>query len=124
MPRAIAKTTGSRAAPQTVLVLQGGGALGAYQGGVFEALCKHEMVPDWVVGTSIGAINSAIIAGNPPERRVERLREFWHLVGHDDPFAPLAANPFTAWLAPWFGASGLWTTLHHGIPGFFEPRRR
>ena len=123
MPRSTARTTKSRAAPQTVLVLQGGGALGAYQGGVFEALSEHELVPDWVVGTSIGAINSAIIAGNPPERRLERLREFWDLVGRDDPLTPFAANPFTAWLAPWFDASGLWNTLAHGIPGFFEPRR-
>ena len=96
---------------------------GAYQGGVFEALCKHELVPDWVVGTSIGAINGAIIAGNPPERRVERLHEFWHLVGRDDPLAPFAANPFTAWLAPWFDAGSLWATMAQGIPGFFEPRR-
>jgi len=61
-----------------VLVLQGGGALGAYQAGVFEALHDAEIKPDWVAGTSIGAINSALIAGNPPERRVPA--EFWHLV--------------------------------------------
>lgn len=63
-----------------VLVLQGGGALGAYQAGVFEALHDAEIEPDWVAGISIGAINSALIAGNPPERRVSRLEEFWHLV--------------------------------------------
>ena len=56
------------------LVLQGGGALGAYQGGVYQALTEAELHPDWVAGISIGAINSAIIAGNPPECRVERLR--------------------------------------------------
>ena len=107
---------------QNVLVLQGGGALGAYQGGVFEVLTEHGLQPDWVVGTSIGAINSAIIAGNPPERRLERLREFWHLVGRDDPLAAFASNPFTAWLAPWLNASEVWTTITRGIPGFFEPR--
>ncbi len=62
------------------LVLQGGGALGAYQAGVYQAMHEAGMEPDWVAGVSIGGINSAIIAGNPPERRVERLREFWELV--------------------------------------------
>src|SRR5262245_10671631 len=62
---------------QTVLVLQGGGALGSYQAGVYQALAEANLHPDWVAGISIGAINSALIAGNPPEKRVERLREFW-----------------------------------------------
>ena len=60
------------------LVLQGGGALGAYQGGVYEALAEAHIHPDWIAGISIGAINAAIIAGNPPESRVDRLREFWN----------------------------------------------
>ena len=59
------------------LVLQGGGALGSYQAGVYEALSTSEYLPDWVAGISIGAINAAIIAGNPLEKRVERLRAFW-----------------------------------------------
>ena len=59
------------------LVLQGGGALGAYQGGVYQALDEANLHPDWVAGISIGAINSAIIAGNKPEHRVEKLRDFW-----------------------------------------------
>ena len=59
------------------LVLQGGGALGAYQGGVYEAFAEAHIHPDWIAGISIGAINAAIIAGNPPESRVDRLREFW-----------------------------------------------
>src|ERR1700756_4585015 len=59
------------------LVLQGGGALGAYQCGVYQALREAEIEPDWVCGVSIGAINSAIIAGNPPDRRLERLHTFW-----------------------------------------------
>src|SRR5689334_21069346 len=62
---------------QTVLVLQGGGALGAYQAGVFQALVEGGVSPDWVIGTSIGAINGAIIAGNAPENRLPRLQEFW-----------------------------------------------
>src|SRR5689334_21137794 len=59
------------------LLLQGGGALGAYQGGVYEVLAEANIYPDWVAGISIGAINAAIIAGNAPESRVDRLREFW-----------------------------------------------
>jgi NTE family protein len=59
------------------LLLQGGGALGAYQGGVYEALAEADIHPDWIAGISIGAINGAIIAGNPPHSRVGRLREFW-----------------------------------------------
>src|SRR5215469_7360461 len=62
------------------LLLQGGGALGAYQAGVYEALAEAGLSPDWVAGTSIGAINSAIIAGNPPEARVAKLRQFWDIV--------------------------------------------
>ena len=59
------------------LVLQGGGALGSYQAGVYEALASSEYLPDWVAGISIGAINAAIIAGNTPESRLKRLRSFW-----------------------------------------------
>jgi NTE family protein len=59
------------------LVLQGGGALGAYQAGVYEALAEAGIHPDWIAGISIGAINAAIIAGNPPKSRVDQLREFW-----------------------------------------------
>jgi len=62
------------------LILQGGGALGSYQAGVYQALAETNLHPDWVAGISIGAINSALIAGNPSEKRVERLREFWQAV--------------------------------------------
>src|SRR3974390_3387530 len=62
------------------LLLQGGGALGSYQGGVYEALAEAGVHPDWVAGISIGAINSALIAGNPPGLRLERLRSFWETV--------------------------------------------
>src|SRR2546423_6975625 len=62
------------------LILQGGGALGSYQAGVYQALAEANLHPDWVAGISIGAINSALIAGNAPEKRVEQLRQFWELV--------------------------------------------
>ena len=62
---------------QIVLVLQGGGALGAYQAGVYQALTEAGIEPDWVIGTSIGAINAGLIAGNSPENRMERVAEFW-----------------------------------------------
>ena len=62
------------------LILQGGGALGSYQAGVYQALHEAGLEPDWVAGISIGSINGAIIAGNPPERRLERLREFWETI--------------------------------------------
>src|ERR1700748_1410223 len=65
---------------QIALVLQGGGALGAYQAGVYQALAEAGIEPDWVAGISIGAINSALIAGNPPEQRVAKLRAFWETV--------------------------------------------
>src|SRR6266545_4037874 len=62
---------------QVVLVFQGGGALGAYQAGVYQALHEAKIEPDWIIGTSIGAINASLIAGNEPEHRLERLQEFW-----------------------------------------------
>jgi NTE family protein len=78
--RAQNKTHRARPRPpfeQIALVLQGGGALGAYQAGVYEALAEADLHPDWVAGISIGAINTAIIAGNPPQSRVDKLRAFW-----------------------------------------------
>src|SRR5438552_16450244 len=74
---------------QRVLVLQGGGALGSYQAGAFQALCHQGFEPEWIAGISIGAINAAIIAGNAPEQRVPRLMEFWEMVP-----APVPWNPF------------------------------
>jgi NTE family protein len=73
------------------LVLQGGGALGAYQAGVYEALSEAGIYPNWIAGISIGAINAAIIAGNAPNDRVDRLREFWTQVTSDGPW--LGAGP-------------------------------
>ena len=75
------------------LLLQGGGALGAYQGGVYEALAEADIHPNWVAGISIGAINGAIIAGSPPNSRVERLREFWTQVTSSAPW-DWSGNPF------------------------------
>jgi NTE family protein len=101
------------------LVLQGGGALGSYQAGVYEALAASEYLPDWVAGISIGAINAAIIAGNAPEHRVQRLRSFWGEITAPTtlwPFAP--AGPLAAWQ---HRASAL-TALMFGQPGFFTPR--
>src|ERR1700704_1919002 len=74
----LSATSPARAKP--VLVLQGGGALGSYQAGAYQALCHQDFVPEWVAGISIGAINAALIVGNPPEKRVARLREFWEIV--------------------------------------------
>ena len=71
------KTSASRPFERVALLLQGGGALGAYQGGVYQALAEANVLPNWIAGISIGAVNSALIAGNPPEKRVARLREFW-----------------------------------------------
>src|ERR1700731_2326838 len=68
------------------LVLQGGGALGAYQAGVYGALAESGVEPDWIAGISIGGINGAIIAGNPPNARIDRLREFWTQVTSEAPW--------------------------------------
>ena len=74
------------------LVLQGGGALGAYQAGVYEALSEAGIYPNWIAGISIGAINAAIIAGNAPNDRVDRLREFWTQVTSDGPWPAMHAS--------------------------------
>jgi NTE family protein len=101
---------------QVVLVLQGGGALGAYHGGVYEAMHEAGLEPDWVIGTSIGAINGALIAGNAPAARLERLREFWKRAEQDP---PVDGQP----LWPQMGnAFGHLYTLACGVPGFFSPR--
>ena len=126
---------GGRAIPRPpfdciALLLQGGGSLGAYQGGVYQALAEAGLHPDWVAGISIGAINAAIIAGNPPEKRVERLRAFWERI---------TGSPLGRWVDPFF-IDGMWQAgvgdMAHGLldqfsafqaliagaPGFFKPR--
>jgi NTE family protein len=101
------------------LVLQGGGALGSYQAGVYEALAASEYLPDWVAGISIGAINAAIIAGNAPEKRVEQLRSFWEEITAPTAWWPVGlSGP----LATWQRTAGGLTALMFGQPGFFAPR--
>ena len=80
------------ATAQRVLVLQGGGALGSYQAGAYQALCHCNFEPEWIAGISIGAVNAAIIAGNPPEKRVERLKEFWEMVSSPVPWHPVTPD--------------------------------
>ena len=104
---------------ERVLVLQGGGALGSYQAGAFQALCHQGFEPDWIAGISIGAINAAIIAGNPSERRVARLKEFWELVSSPVPWSPLLKGEHgrTA-----FSEASAALVATFGVPGFFTPR--
>jgi NTE family protein len=107
------------------LVLQGGGALGAYQAGVLEALEEARLRPDWIAGISIGALNAAIIAGNPPEHRIERLQAFWDAICRSSPWKAPAGLDARHWpLALQNGLSGLaaWHALVAGQPGFFRPR--
>jgi NTE family protein len=102
-----------------VLVLQGGGALGAYQAGVYEALSQAGREPDWLAGISIGAVNAAIIAGNPPGARLDRLREFWSLVTSG--WSPSALSNLDQFRAALGDASIGWA-MATGVPGFFTPR--
>ena len=105
-----------------VLVLQGGGALGAYQAGVYQALHEAGLEPDWVVGTSIGAINAALIAGNRPQDRLERLDAFWSRVTTQGHWAAVADA-----MRPWSPAGAQTVQqldlLLNGLPAFFQPRR-
>ena len=102
---------------QIVLVFQGGGALGAYQAGVYQALHEARIEPDWIIGTSIGAINASLIAGNEPADRLDRLEEFWRRMRRKEFWG----------LSAWPGVNdtvGYWSTVLGGIPGFFEPNPR
>ncbi len=105
---------------ERVLVLQGGGALGSYQAGAYQALCHYDFRPDWIAGISIGAINAAIIAGNEPSERVDKLKEFWETV----------SSP-TSWVVPiargerersLFNETSAALVATFGAPGFFTPR--
>jgi NTE family protein len=100
---------------QVVLVLQGGGALGAYQAGVYQALQEAGIEPDWIVGTSIGAINASLIAGNAPQVRLSKLTEFWTRMQR-------APHWDLRYVLPGVGDKwSYWTTLAQGISGFFTP---
>ena len=108
------------------LVLQGGGALGSYQAGVYQALAEAELHPDWVAGISIGAINAAIIAGNAPEDRVSKLRSFWeHITAHPLLDTVAAFEPLTRGdlARSWFNEMSAGMALLSGAAGFFEPRQ-
>ena len=104
---------------ERVLVLQGGGALGSYQAGAFQALCHQGFEPEWIAGISIGAINAAIIAGNPPEQRVARLKEFWELVSSPVPWSPLLRGEHGRTV---FSEASAALVAIFGVPGFFTPR--
>jgi NTE family protein len=112
MTRSLAKEVS--ALGQTVLVLQGGGALGAYQVGVYEALHEAGVAPDWVIGTSIGAINAALIAGSMPSDRIDTLCDFWSRVQNDH-FVP---DGLPNWLA---SATRNFMSVVGGVPSFFTP---
>lgn len=129
LDRASAAPT-QRATPyETVaLVLQGGGALGSYQAGVYEGLHKANLLPDWIAGISIGALNTAVIAGNPPETRIERLREFWETICR-----PALVWPAAEWLQSSleavspnsrkiFNGFTAWRAVMEGQQDFFSPR--
>jgi NTE family protein len=111
---------------RVVLLLQGGGALGAYQAGVYEGLAEANLHPDWVAGISIGAINATIIAGNPPNLRVEKLRKFWEGITHSwfeagarEPSSLLARGDSMRASINQMSAA---VAMMHGAPGFFGPR--
>jgi NTE family protein len=109
---------------QIALLLQGGGALGSYQAGAYEALTEANLHPDWIAGISIGAVNAALIAGNVPEKRVEKLREFWEAVSTSPLGVPYLmsieiTNELTRRLVNQSRSLG---TLLYGAPNFFTPR--
>jgi NTE family protein len=113
---AAAKTQKKPSVPgQVVLVMQGGGALGAYHVGVYQALHEAGIEPDWVIGTSIGAINAALICGNEPEHRLDRLDRFWAGVEQKG-FGPSPLDPFGV-----AAMLGTMSTVLRGIPSFFAP---
>src|SRR5580693_8662283 len=107
----------ARALP--VLVLQGGGALGSYQAGAYQALCRFDFEPEWVAGISIGAVNAAIIAGNDRDKRVEKLKEFWNMVSAPVPWKPLGSSDRSRSV---FNETSAAIIATFGVPGFFTPR--
>ena len=108
------------------LLLQGGGALGAYQAGIYEALAESGLEPNWIAGISIGAINAAIIAGNPPETRVQNLRKFWEEITTPC-FGSQSLGPVAGMLHDGSGrslmnAASAYAALMNGVNNFFSPR--
>lgn len=114
--------------PRVALVLQGGGALGAYQGGVYQGLDEAGIHCDWVAGVSIGALNAAVIAGNPPRQRLARLREFWETICLPDFMLPIAIAAdaaieiFGTPARKLLNAVNAWRAVVEGQQGFFVPR--
>jgi NTE family protein len=106
---------------QRVLVLQGGGALGSYQAGAYQALCHFDFEPDWIAGISIGAINAAIIAGNEPSKRVSRLKEFWQTISSAAPWVPVPITKEDRERSLYNETSAALIATF-GTPGFFTPR--
>src|ERR1700741_3201505 len=104
---------------QRVLVLQGGGALGSYQAGAFQALCRAGFEPEWIAGISIGAINAAIIAGNDNDKRIDRLKEFWEMVSSPVPWNPILKGDRGRTV---FNEASAALIATFGVPGFFSPR--
>ena len=121
MAKKISPGPGAHAAQDCILVLQGGGALGAYQAGVFEALGSAYREPTWVAGISIGAINAALITGNPPSTRVTRLREFWELLTSSPGLSAFTA-PSGASARQALNEASAAQVMLFGVPGFFSPR--
>jgi NTE family protein len=118
----------SRAPDNIALVLQGGGALGAYQVGVYQGLHEAGIVPNWIAGISIGAFNTALIAGNPPERRMDALREFWETISQPYllPATTLGQESHLAGIGEeargWLDAWEAWRAMVEGQRGFYQPR--
>lgn len=104
---------------QIILVLQGGGALGSYQAGAFEALTAAAYTPEWIAGISIGSINAAIIAGNPPEKRVENLRRFWDMASAGVKAMPFAESHAARQVFNEYSAA---MAALYGVGGFFRPQ--
>ena len=109
----------SPAKAQPVLVLQGGGALGSYQAGAYQALCHFDFEPEWVAGISIGAVNAAIIAGNERDKRIDKLKEFWQMVSAPVPWHPTTKSERGRSL---FNETSAALIATFGVPGFFTPR--
>ncbi|MDJ1157513.1 patatin-like phospholipase family protein [Chelatococcus sp. SYSU_G07232] len=128
-PPRLAKTHRSRPRPPfdcIALLLQGGGALGAYQAGVYEALAEADLHPDWIAGISIGAINAALIAGNAPRERVDKLRRFWEgITARPVPLPPVDLYPGAMRgdaARSFLNQMSAARALFEGVPGFFAPR--
>jgi NTE family protein len=109
----------SPAKAQSVLVLQGGGALGSYQAGAYQALRNFDFEPEWIAGISIGAVNAAIIAGNDSDKRIDRLKEFWEMVSAPVPWHPATKTERGRVL---FNETSAALIAAFGVPGFFTPR--